>query len=773
MKKHTIFVRMLSLLLIAAFLPNIALADHWYLENGDITVSAADDGNGNTIQTVRQGGVDTRDDTPTISTWDPNGSNAGSSESTGNTITVSAGSNVTADVTLEDVNIDVSSVEKAAIRTEGQGDVKLTLAGENTVSSGDYHAGVEKGNGGNLTITAPAPGAGEEAGSLTAQGGGFGAGIGGGAQGNNGSNITIAGNAKIEANGGVGGAGIGGGIQHSGSNITIQDDSQVEANGGFCGAGIGGGAQGHGDNIIIQGNAQVETNGDSGGAGIGGGAQRNGSNITIQGNAQVKASGDSGSAGIGGGAQKDGSNITIQGNAQVEANGGFGSTGIGGGVMGNGSNITIQGNAQVKANGSSGGAGIGGGASNNGTDITIAENAKVEATGGEMAPGIGSGVNGSSSNIKVADDAQVIVQGGAGSVAIGDFNSLKEPDPTYFTNGWIAYYAPGADIHRDAPEKLFWLSKARTGITVKERTFTCTQDGTITFTEGNHEFTTSVLATGHNWGDYTEDTPASCNHPGSESKHCKNCAATTDSREIPQLQHVFSNYADDHNTTCTQDGTETALCDNGCGKSVTRTKVGSATGHLFTDYHYNGDATCTQDGTETAACEHKCGEKVTRTKAGSALGHLFENYVFNLDATTESDGTETAKCEHAGCTATDTRTARGTKVDPIVPAEIAAYWVKGGNGQALAAKEQLEGGVLTITVQADTASLLGSVSSMQLLSARGVTEVRFVTDKAKSAFLLADLLAYGSGDFALPHAGTEVSCTLDGKDIQDILDANH
>ena len=45
-------------------------------------------------------------------------------------------------MTIKDANINTGS---AAIKTEGQGNVNLNVEGINTVSSGDKHAGVEKG----------------------------------------------------------------------------------------------------------------------------------------------------------------------------------------------------------------------------------------------------------------------------------------------------------------------------------------------------------------------------------------------------------------------------------------------------------------------------------------------------------------------------------------------------------------------------------------------------------------------------------------------------
>ena len=227
-----LIVRIASLLLIAAFLPTAVLAAEWNLENGSIEITATANAKGGTTQTVSQGGSSAEDSNPTITS---NGNQ------TGNTITIKADDGTTANVTIKDTNISTGS---AAIKTEGKGNVNLNVEGTNNVTSGAQHAGVEKSNEGNLTI-------GSESGNgkLTANGGMYGAGIGGGARGD-GTDITISGG-EVTANGGINSAGIGGGLRASGRDITISKDSQVKAAGGAgdswdgCGAAIGNGGYNH------------------------------------------------------------------------------------------------------------------------------------------------------------------------------------------------------------------------------------------------------------------------------------------------------------------------------------------------------------------------------------------------------------------------------------------------------------------------------------------------------------------------------------------------
>ena len=327
MNIRKLLTRLVSLALIAVFLPTVAMADTWYLEDGSITVSATDSG-----QNVSQDGVTKEDSAPVIRNRD-------SSASTTNNVTIKADTGATANVTLEDTNIDTTggagpnSAGDAAVRTEGGGNVNLNVELDNTLQSGNTHAGVEKGNGGNLTI-------GSESGSgqLVATGGSSGAGIGGG-ENTGAENITITGG-DIFATGNHGAAGIGGGWRGNGTDITIT-----------------------GGNITAVG--KTKSSRDVGGAGIGGGGNQTpdpgiGSNIKITGGS-VTAVGGNYAAGIGGSYLSKGENITII-DAEVIAKGGANGAGIGGGDSGDGSNISISGNANVKAAGGASDGEIGDGA---------------------------------------------------------------------------------------------------------------------------------------------------------------------------------------------------------------------------------------------------------------------------------------------------------------------------------------------------------------------------------------------------------------------------
>ena len=184
-----------------------AYAARWDIANGDITVKAGDAEGKNKVS---QGETIDKDDTNTVITG----------ESDKNTVTIDT-SKGDVDVTFDDLKIDVSSKTEgdvsddgpvresnAAVTVQGDHDAAIELDGDNELKSGGYNAGLEKNeheSKGTLTIKDDKG----KDGSLTAEGGFGGAGIGGGIE-STGSSITIRGGA-VEAVGGSNAAGIGDG----------------------------------------------------------------------------------------------------------------------------------------------------------------------------------------------------------------------------------------------------------------------------------------------------------------------------------------------------------------------------------------------------------------------------------------------------------------------------------------------------------------------------------------------------------------------------------
>ena len=251
-----------------------AYAKTWNIADGDITVKGASDESGN-YNNVKQGEKDfEKDEGETVITG----------ESDKNTVTIDT-SEGNVDVTFDDLKIDVSGKKegdvsgdspvdagKAAVTVQGDHDAAIELDGANELKSGSCNAGLEKnGNesSGKLTIKDDN----DTKGSLTAEGGEDGAGIGGGYESGAG-NIEITGG-TVEAVGGEGAAGIGGGVYGPGRDIEISGGKVSATGGSYSGdprpgaAGIGDGAgawseidpdapPSNPNHIIISGDAEVE-----------------------------------------------------------------------------------------------------------------------------------------------------------------------------------------------------------------------------------------------------------------------------------------------------------------------------------------------------------------------------------------------------------------------------------------------------------------------------------------------------------------------------------
>lgn len=464
-----------------------AFAQDWYIEDGDISISAGENGNN-----VTQGSTTKENDTDTVI------KSKDSSTASSNTVTIDADEGKTVNVTLDNVTINVDegykygydpNAYKTAVSVTGSGNTNIELNGNNTLTSGYGHAGLEHNktdDSGTLTIQdeknddGSAKGsASDTTGSLTANGGGRGAGIGGSDEHDGQATIT---GGKITATGGNGAAGIGGGAGDKyaavggDGDVTISGGT-ITATGGSLAAGIGGGLDGNGTVIITDGDITAKATGRYG-AGIGGGCGEipkdtliggNGT-VTISGGTITEASGGYMAAGIGSGLQGLGT-VTIEGDAVIKnAQGGEAGAGIGSGTRGNSEiiirgnavienaessangagigsgqgdlyldgdgmvidptvgNVTIEGNAKIEnAKSGYGGSGIGGGAIGIG-NVIIRGNAQIgNATGGEEGAGIGGGALGTGD---VTIEGNVTIenaQGGAGAAGIGG-GAETEPD---------------------------------------------------------------------------------------------------------------------------------------------------------------------------------------------------------------------------------------------------------------------------------------------------------------------------------------------------------
>ena len=409
--------------------------------------------------------------------------------------------------------------------------------------------------------------------TVHAAGGGSGAGIGGGGiygdtQSGDAENIIIQGYATVDAKGSGSGAGIGGGGNGGNAeNIIIRGHSKVTAtasDGAAIGGGYGSKSGGSAKGIVIRDHATVVAKSDGGYwlgdscAAIGAAGNKDKdteAEVTIgtpgataaTGDVHVTASGLYGSA-IGSGT-KD-TKVTIQGNATIRMESRRNSTAIGSNYGDVEVNIKDNVTIDAKDEGTSiryegGGSSIGGG------DIRGDSNRKVVVN-------IDGGTNG---KVKIGDGVQIFGKYGAISgteVKIGNNVLLKMkpwklPEYDKYINVKGAEAAVGTRNNPAAGglvntigdnTELWYYSKGwqqkivhgKNVCTKKEigrKDATCTEDGWVkygcTYESNRHatapehidEWTETIPATGHRWGEWVEDTAA-----GTRTRECSVCHAT-------------------------------------------------------------------------------------------------------------------------------------------------------------------------------------------------------------------------------------------------------
>ena len=288
----------------------------------------------------------------------------GKTETAHNTVTIDAKEGNTANVTLKNVDIEVDTVKakSGAIEIKGDGNTNLELNGDNTVlvknNWSEEHAAIEKADKygkGTLTITDDknddgtakdkdenGNAAGGDTGKLVAGGYHDAAAIGGGGTDDTActSNITITGG-KITANGGTYGAGIGGGYFGDASNIRIEGNADVTAF-GDSGAAIGSSYHARGNSDITITDHATVTAASLDACAIGGGQDADGKvTVTISGHASVNAQTRNPPAAIG--SDRSSATVNIEDHADVTAVGGGVAIGTGYGHEGTSTVINITG----------------------------------------------------------------------------------------------------------------------------------------------------------------------------------------------------------------------------------------------------------------------------------------------------------------------------------------------------------------------------------------------------------------------------------------------
>ena len=329
--------RAAALVLTAAMLTTFtapAFAKTWYIEDGDITISASETKGTNKVS---QGAEPEVEDTGTIIT-------NREKDASSHTVTINAG-NDKVEVTLDNVNIKADS-GSALI---SKGDVTLTLKGDNHLTGGNGGSSSYGGDGitssGSLTISG---------GTVTATGGDSTSSVGSGGSGiySVSGGVTVSGG-TVTANGGDGGSGSGshgGNGIYSSSGVAISGGA-VTANGGDSKDGSGGNGIYSSGGVTISSGSTVTANGGDGEDGSGGRGITSNGGVTVSGGT-VNAKGGSGKNGNGGDGIRSFNPVAISGGT-VNANGGNSDYSNGGDGIRSLDHVAISGGT-VKSNGGSG-----------------------------------------------------------------------------------------------------------------------------------------------------------------------------------------------------------------------------------------------------------------------------------------------------------------------------------------------------------------------------------------------------------------------------------
>ena len=764
MKLKRTFISIVALMLAVCLMPT-ALAATWYLEDGDITVIANENG-----QSVKQGSNDAVADSDTVITQ------RDSEKATDNTITVSTEGDAEANITIKDINI--ASGADSAIDV-GDSNLNLTVEGENKLNA-DGDSAALRVSSGDLTI--------DGTGSLTAE--------------HNGREGILQDSAKIGSNAGedmTGNIHITGDVTvTTGGNNSVYHDSGVPGDESFGtlsgGAGIGAGAITEDENrnaqggnmsgtITIDGNATVNASaGNKYGAGIGTGRVRTwrspwmnlddggdmSGTITIGGNAKVTAKSEGSAAGMGTGGEGEMSGtISIGDNAIVNADSTGSGAGIGSGIWGDMSGtINIDGNADVTATSRSGagigsgddsdvtktgtiniggnakvfafsgyydktggymrgnGAGIGGGdeGNMNGT-INIRGSAKVIAASGRRGAGIGAGdeenLNGT---VSITDNADVIAVSGKNGAGIGNGSETSSFKGTIIISGNAKVAARTGVSEYDG--NLYTLAAAL-GATDYDAF-----NGNIMIL-GSAKLTTGVVER----NSVTRENPL--------GKLLENMIGYIGSscNRVEHYGNVFiSDTATINGISGADKTTLNGYINGGNGTDIIPAQV---------EVLPNGDINLIieRDGITVSDTMFN-GSTVFPTEPGE--------YIITKVVTVDGK---------------DITVPLGTLIIPEPTPEpvpmayherIQLYRVADKQGRSIAYKAVQQGGVLTVTTDEKEAKLIIERGGLFALNRQGITKIVFVTASKKSVISVGAAMEKGSGEFVLLHSSRKVKLTIAG-----------
>lgn len=595
---------------------------------------------------------------------------------------------------------DTTTRGMAAIDIQGSGDVRITVKGDNLLTSNYNNAAIQKNDNtstGKLTITAQ-----DTDQKLTLKGYDNGAAIGGRNHSYN-HYEDAAGTKDIEINNGtVVVDGDFGSKEGNATGIKITGDAVVDVTGDICG-----GYKNYNDDsectteIEISGKAQVnvkkiDNNGYSWGGNIG---QLSGKNekITISDNAKVNTEGC-----IGGSNEDYGSKngvINISDNATVKAQEG---------ITGRNSTVNISGNANVTV----GEGQIGGGSQSTSGGVTISDNAQVN---GEFY--------GIECNLTLKDQAKIE---GECTINGNKFNKDQASDGAVLDAR--IYYQLGSmpDHTRQFKENGEWKD-------VSDRLY-----GNCNHAEGKTYL--------------SETIPSTCSTPGEKIYRCFYCGSVAKTEPVACLPHTWVK-GETVAPTCTQKGYTVYEC------SVCHTTENRNPTDVIDHTWVKGETvepTCVAGGYTVYECSVCHATKRDDETEPTGI-HTYTEPVETVAPTYTEMGYTVYKCQT--CDATEQR-----DWVPMLERESTNgapnYTVTGAETYETSVVD----GRYIIAVPSEDAALNAVLGDLRAIKAQGADVVVFRTRSRESSLVINEMLAMGTDvtPFVLAHNGGEAQLTING-----------
>lgn len=591
----------------------------------------------------------------------------------------------------------------AAIDIQGEGDVRITVKGDNLLTSNYNNAAIQKNDNtstGKLTITAQ-----DTDQKLTLKGYDNGAAIGGRNHSYN-HYEDAAGTKDIEINNGtIVVDGDFGSKEGNAAGIKITGNAVVDVTGDIRGS-----YKNYNDDsectteIEISGNAQVnvkkiDNNGYIWGGNIG---QPSGKNekITISGNAKVNTEGCiGGSNDDNNGYVNKGSVINISDNATVKAHEG---------ITGKNSTVNISGNANVTV----GEGQIGGGWQSTSGGVTISDNAQVN---GEFY--------GIECNLTLKDQAKIE---GECTINGNKFNKDQASDGAVLDARINLEDGNIPDHTRQFKENGEWKD-------VSNRL-----DGNC-----NHEEGKTYLS---------ETIPSTCSTPGEKIYRCFYCGSVAKTEPVDCLPHTWVK-GETVAPTCTQKGYTVYEC-SVCGQTENREQT-DALGHKWVKGE-TVEPTCVAGGYTEYECS-VCHEPKRDDETEPTGVHTYTEPVKTVAPTYTERGYTVYKCQN--CDATEQR-----DWVPMLEREstnsVPNYTVTGAETYETSVVD----GRYIIAVPSEDAALNAVLGDLRAIKAQGADVVVFRTRSRESSLVIDEMLAMGpdATPFVLTHNGGEARLTING-----------